>query len=79
MYNNQFTPFYVKGSCFRMIDTFIFTFKKTKKYDIESKAYFDSPMKQYATDVGLRNAKHGFRQFCIQQWKEVVHDRKESG
>ncbi len=39
-----------------------FIFEKAQRYDIKGKAYFDSPMKYYATDVGLRNARLGFRQ-----------------
>ena len=39
-----------------------FIFEKAKRYDIKGKAYFDSPLKYYATDVGLRNARLGFRQ-----------------
>ena len=39
-----------------------FIFEKAQRYDIKGKAYFDSPLKYYATDVGLRNARLGFRQ-----------------
>ena len=39
-----------------------FIFEKAQRYDIKGKAYFESPMKYYATDVGLRNARLGFRQ-----------------
>lgn len=39
-----------------------FIFEKALRYDIKGKAYFDSPLKYYATDVGLRNARLGFRQ-----------------
>ena len=39
-----------------------FIFEKAHRYDIKGKAYFDSPLKYYATDVGLRNARLGFRQ-----------------
>ena len=39
-----------------------FIFEKARRYDIKGKAYFDSPLKYYATDVGLRNARLGFRQ-----------------
>ena len=39
-----------------------FIFEKAKRYDIKGKTYFDSPLKYYATDVGLRNARLGFRQ-----------------
>lgn len=39
-----------------------FIFEKARRYDIKGKAYLDSPFKYYATDVGLRNARLGFRQ-----------------
>jgi len=39
-----------------------FIFEKAQRYDIKGKAYFESPLKYYATDVGLRNARLGFRQ-----------------
>ena len=39
-----------------------FIFEKAQRYDIKGKAYFDSPVKYYATDTGLRNARLGFRQ-----------------
>ena len=39
-----------------------FIFEKAQRYDIKGKAYLDSPFKYYATDVGLRNARLGFRQ-----------------
>ena len=39
-----------------------FIFQKARRYDLKGKAYLDSPHKYYATDVGLRNARLGFRQ-----------------
>ncbi len=39
-----------------------FIFEKAQRYDIKGKFYFESPLKYYATDVGLRNARLGFRQ-----------------
>ena len=39
-----------------------FIFEKARRFDIKGKAYLDSPVKYYATDVGLRNARLGFRQ-----------------
>ena len=39
-----------------------FIFEKACRYDVKGKAYLDSPVKYYATDVGLRNARLGFRQ-----------------
>ena len=39
-----------------------FLFSESKRYDVKGKAYFDSPNKYYSEDVGLRNARIGFRQ-----------------
>ena len=33
------------------------------RYDIKGKAYIDSPLKYYFSDLGLRNARINFRQF----------------
>ena len=39
-----------------------FLFKKSLRYDIRDKSYIDTPSKYYAEDLGLRNARLGFRQ-----------------
>lgn len=39
-----------------------FLFSESKRYDIKGKTYFDSPSKYYSEDIGLRNARIGFRQ-----------------
>lgn len=39
-----------------------FLFSSSKRYDVKGKSYFDSPSKYYSEDVGLRNARIGFRQ-----------------
>lgn len=39
-----------------------FIFQKAQRYDVKGKAYLSTPVKYYATDVGLRNARLGFRQ-----------------
>ena len=39
-----------------------FIFEKVRRYDVKGKSYLDSPVKYYAMDVGLRNARLGFRQ-----------------
>lgn len=44
-----------------------FLFSESKRYDVKGKAYFDSPNKYYCEDIGLRNAKIGFRQ------QEITH------
>ncbi len=39
-----------------------FLFSNAKRYDVKGKKYFEYPSKYYCTDVGLRNARLGFRQ-----------------
>lgn len=39
-----------------------FLFSESKQYDVKGKSYFDSPNKYYSEDLGLRNARIGFRQ-----------------
>lgn len=39
-----------------------FLFSESKRYDVKGKSYFDSPNKYYSEDIGLRNARVGFRQ-----------------
>ena len=46
-------------------DFFLFT--ECKCWDVKGKSYFDYPNKYYAEDIGLRNARIGFRQ------KEMTH------
>ncbi len=41
-------------------DAFLFT--ESKRYDVKGKKYFEYPFKYYCEDVGLRNARIGFRQ-----------------
>ena len=43
-----------------LVDAFLFSC--AKRYDVKGKRYFDYPMKYYASDVGLRNARLNFRQ-----------------
>ncbi|MGN0287433.1 MAG: ATP-binding protein [Atopobiaceae bacterium] len=40
-----------------------FLFSEAKRWDVKGKRYFEFPSKWYATDLGLRNARLGFRQF----------------
>lgn len=42
------------------VDAFIIT--KAHRYDIKGRKYIGSPLKYYFTDIGLRNARLGFRQ-----------------
>ena len=39
-----------------------FLFNELRRYDVKGKSYFDYPDKYYCEDVGLRNARLGFRQ-----------------
>lgn len=39
-----------------------FLFSESRRYDIKGKSYFESPNKYYCEDIGLRNARIGFRQ-----------------
>ena len=39
-----------------------FLFSEHKRYDVKGKLYFEFPMKYYCEDIGLRNARLGFRQ-----------------
>lgn len=39
-----------------------FLFNECRRYDVRGKAYFEYPMKYYCEDIGLRNARIGFRQ-----------------
>lgn len=39
-----------------------FLFSELRRYDIKGRAYFDYPNKYYCEDVGLRNARLGWRQ-----------------
>lgn len=39
-----------------------FLLQKAYRYDVKGKKYIDTPLKYYFTDIGLRNARLGFRQ-----------------
>lgn len=39
-----------------------FMFSEAKRYDVKGKNYLSFPMKYYSEDIGLRNARTGFRQ-----------------
>lgn len=39
-----------------------FLFSECKRWDVKGKGYFDYPNKYYCEDIGLRNARIGFRQ-----------------
>lgn len=40
----------------------VFLFSESKRYDVKGKSYFEYPYKYYCEDLGLRNARIGFRQ-----------------
>ena len=39
-----------------------FLFSESKRFDVKGKKYFETPLKYYIADIGLRNAKLNFRQ-----------------
>ncbi|MBE6551952.1 MAG: ATP-binding protein [Ruminococcaceae bacterium] len=50
----------VKSYIEHLSDAFLFS--ECKRWDVRGKNYFDYPNKYYCEDVGLRNARTGFRQ-----------------
>ena len=50
----------VKSYMDHLSDAFLFS--ECKRWDVKGKEYFDFPNKYYCEDVGLRNARIGFRQ-----------------
>lgn len=50
----------VKAYMDHLADAFLFT--ECKRWDVKGKNYFDYPNKYYCEDIGLRNARIGFRQ-----------------
>jgi len=50
----------VKAYMDHLADAFLFS--ECKRYDVKGKSYFDFPNKYYCEDIGLRNARIGFRQ-----------------
>lgn len=50
----------VKTYMDHLSDFFLFT--ECKRWDVKGKSYFDYPNKYYCEDIGLRNARIGFRQ-----------------
>ena len=43
-----------------LVDAYLF--RKAERYDVRGKRYLDYPSKYYAEDVGMRNARLGFRE-----------------
>ncbi|NYB73735.1 ATP-binding protein [Sedimentibacter hydroxybenzoicus DSM 7310] len=54
------SPNTVKAYIDHLKDAFLFA--ESKRYDVRGKSYFDFPNKYYCEDIGLRNARIGFRQ-----------------
>ncbi len=50
----------VKAYMNHLADAYLF--EECKRYDVKGKDYFDYPNKYYCEDLGLRNARIGFRQ-----------------
>ena len=50
----------VKAYMDHLSDAFLFS--ECKRWDVKGKSYFDYPNKYYCEDIGLRNARIGFRQ-----------------
>lgn len=50
----------VKAYMNHLADAFLFS--ECKRWDVKGKSYFDYPNKYYCEDIGLRNARIGFRQ-----------------
>lgn len=59
-HEDQVSPNTVKAYMGHLEDAFLFS--ECKRYDVKGKAYFDYPNKYYCEDIGLRNARIGFRQ-----------------
>lgn len=50
----------IKSYMDHLADAFLFS--ECRRWDVKGKSYFDYPNKYYCEDVGLRNARIGFRQ-----------------
>ena len=57
---NTVAPNTVKAYMDYLADAFLFS--ECKRWDVKGKSYFDYPNKYYCEDIGLRNARIGFRQ-----------------
>ena len=49
-----------------------FLFESAKRFDVKGKKYFETPLKYYMADVGLRNARLNFRQVEENHIMEIV-------
>ena len=57
---NTVAPNTVKAYIGHLVDAYLF--EECRRYDVKGKDYFDYPNKYYCDDLGLRNARIGFRQ-----------------
>ena len=57
---NTVAPNTVKAYIGHLADAYLF--EECRRYDVKGKNYFDYPNKYYCDDLGLRNARIGFRQ-----------------
>lgn len=57
---NTVSPNTVRTYIDYLTDAFLFS--ECKRWDVKGKSYFDYPNKYYCEDIGLRNARIGFRQ-----------------
>ncbi|MCR4606739.1 MAG: ATP-binding protein [Oscillospiraceae bacterium] len=58
--SNTVAPNTVRAYIGHLADAYLF--EECRRYDVKGKAYFDYPNKYYCEDMGLRNARIGFRQ-----------------
>jgi len=57
---NMVSPNTVRSYIDYLTDAFLFS--ECKRWDVKGKSYFNYPNKYYCEDIGLRNARIGFRQ-----------------
>lgn len=56
-----------------------FLFEKSMRFDIKGNDYIDTPSKYYSVDLGLRNAKLGFRQNeCSHLMENAIYNELRS-
>lgn len=59
--NNKITDDTISKYVKHAIDAFLIS--EARRYDVKGKRYFEYPNKYYYEDIGLRNARLGYRQF----------------
>lgn len=71
--NDRVAPNTVRSYMEYLDDAFLF--HECKRFDVRGKSYFDYPNKYYCEDVGLRNARIGFRQQELTHIMEnIIHN-----